>query len=275
MDRWAVLVWVLFAGCGRGECPTLRNPEPATPAREHCLAPPWVAAEGESIAGFTRAAVREDQRVQRWERTGTREATAEELGVVVEANSRAWMERLSAERVGVGTCGPIPGGASVPRGALCIDVGLSLCASRVQQVLEAVGTALAATPATPASPPGLADATVRVAIELTGAAGPRCASTDRACLPIPYSGSLESAGYDCTDDRVLASDQWPDIASRMEGYTGGSCRHDGECIVAGCGNHCVAWDTNVGAGTCEAYTVLEDAPALCGCVGNRCAWFVN
>jgi hypothetical protein len=51
----------------------------------------------------------------------------------------------------------------------------------------------------------------------------------------------------------------------------GSCTHDGECVVSGCGNHCVAWDVPAVGGTCPAYHALTDA--FCGCLTGHCAWF--
>jgi hypothetical protein len=152
-------------------------------------------------------------------------------------------------------------------GELCIRLRIWLCSVPVEEAIAAVAEQVDATP--------LARATVGIHIDLIGAAGPRCAAGDDACGPEPYEGTLADSGYDCHDDRVLVTDEWPGLAASFAAYTGGACRHDGECVVAGCGNHCVSWDTRIEVGTCEGYTELEDAPALCGCVEGACAWFVD
>jgi hypothetical protein len=252
---------VLAGGCGGPDaCPLPRHVEPMTAPRDACLVPPWVPAEGAAISGFAREAASEDGGEQRWVRDAPREPMPDEVGAVVAQHGSAWVEQLDLDSVGLGTCGDLPG-AALP--VLCIRVSAWICGTRVDQILEAVATRITAGP--------LADARIRVLIELGGRTGPRCAATDRACTPTPYGGTLAASGYHCTDDRIPAATAFgPTFAA----LGGGSCRHDGECVVAGCGNHCVSWDTRLGAATCEAYSQLEDPPALCGCVSSHCTWFL-
>ena len=60
---------------------------------------------------------------------------------------------------------------------------------------------------------------------------PRCTADDFRCLPVAYSKDMKLR-YKRKGRRVPVSH--PRTSS-------GSCRHDGECRVAGCGNHCVAY----------------------------------
>ncbi|MCZ7680249.1 MAG: hypothetical protein M5U28_16370 [Sandaracinaceae bacterium] len=96
----------------------------------------------------------------------------------------------------------------------------------------------------------------------TGMSGPRCSAASPFCLPEAYEGCA------ATTYRPGATRHLLDI-----GHAGGACEHDGECVQAGCGNDCVAWDLAGGAGTCEGYTLSH--PAYCGCVEGRCAWFAQ
>jgi hypothetical protein len=219
--------------------------------------------EGE-VRGFVREAASDDGREQRWMRSGSRPPSPDDLAALVGRAGPGWEERFGAARIGLGSCGErIPGSP----GALCIRLRLWLCSVSVEEAIATVAGELDGTP--------FAGRTVGLHIDLVGATRPRCAAGDAACGPLPYEGSLAESGYDCHDERVLAVAEWPELADRMRGYTGGACRHDGECLVAGCGNHCVSWEARVAEGTCEGYSVLEDAPALCGCVEGRCAWFVD
>lgn len=107
-----------------------------------------------------------------------------------------------------------------------------------------------------------ADVGFAVHLDASGLAGPRCREESPFCLPEEYEGCA------ATTYRAGATRHPYDL-----GHAGGECRHDGECIQAGCGNDCVAWTLGGGAGTCEGYTL--DHPVYCGCVEGRCQWFAQ
>lgn len=132
---------------------------------------------------------------------------------------------------------------------LCMRVVYRRHATDPARLVDALEAALA-----PDAEHGLA-----VRLESTGLLGPRCTPDNDLCLPDPYEGCV---GFD------------PEGARRPSdlGTSRGACAHDGECIVGGCGNDCVAW-TLTGPGTCEDYT--RDEPTFCGCVESRCQWFTQ
>jgi hypothetical protein len=92
---------------------------------------------------------------------------------------------------------------------------------------------------------------------------PRCHADDFRCLPVAYSKNMKLR-YKRKGRRVPVS--FPRTSS-------GRCRHDGECRVAGCGNHCVAYTTPSFAAICPWYGTLK--AAYCGCVKRRCTWFTQ
>jgi len=64
-------------------------------------------------------------------------------------------------------------------------------------------------------------------------------------------------------------------AGPLRSHGGGSCTQDGECLVGGCGNHCMHWTfggAHEGA-TCEGYDLPERT--FCGCVEGACGWFTQ
>ena len=100
--------------------------------------------------------------------------------------------------------------------------------------------------------------------------GPRCSPTVPTCLPIPYGGDPQLR----VGERRLPYD--PKAKRRaVKGWTSTDrqdrCQHDGDCVVAGCGNSCVGWKHDVGAGVCLAHAELEEA--YCGCLSGFCGWF--
>ena len=58
-------------------------------------------------------------------------------------------------------------------------------------------------------------------------------------------------------------------------YAKGSCERDSDCVTAGCSKQFCSDDPNL-ISTCE---VRPDFPDIfvytCGCVKNKCAWFVE
>jgi len=51
------------------------------------------------------------------------------------------------------------------------------------------------------------------------------------------------------------------------------CKHDGDCVLAGCGNGCTAWSSEDSPGICVHYKKLTEA--YCGCVAGFCSWFTQ
>ncbi|MBN8613711.1 MAG: hypothetical protein J0L92_24155 [Deltaproteobacteria bacterium] len=108
----------------------------------------------------------------------------------------------------------------------------------------------------------LANVRLEISVALAGQLGPRCEANDPACVPPSYEGGT----YDPSRGRR---------AGVLSSHSAGACTHDGECMVMGCGNHCLSWDhggANAGA-TCEGYSIGE--PIFCGCVEGSCAWFTQ
>jgi hypothetical protein len=156
--------------------------------------------------------------------------------------------------VGIGGCCPAQAGQdNLP----CLHVYLSLCTTPVEDILRAVTA--------DAHAHGLDGTRVTVGVEIGGAKGPRCPRDDDQCWPTPYAG----ATYWPDRGRNPVHEPIPELG----GLSGGHCEHDGECVSAGCGNHCVPWHAAGFIGTCEGYTVLE--PAFCGCEQHQCTWFTQ
>jgi hypothetical protein len=127
--------------------------------------------------------------------------------------------------------------------------------------------ALARTMVAGAQGAGASDAKLRVQVVQVVPPGPRCAASDPACGPLPYDAACaEQLGYRPGRARKPVGRYAAEAPA-----TGEACGHDGECMVAGCGNECVSTREPSGAGTCPYYTALK--PALCGCVEGRCTWF--
>ncbi|HEY8432793.1 MAG TPA: hypothetical protein VIL20_30690 [Sandaracinaceae bacterium] len=147
---------------------------------------------------------------------------------------------------GLGTC-CVPG-AGEGRPPLCLRVQYRRSATDPVELARAL------------APLRAEGAGLTVQLDPSGPSGPRCGPDSPHCLPEAYEGCA------ATTYRAGAARTVVDIGSAA-----GACRHDGECMQAGCGNDCVAWTLAGGAGTCEAYAL--DHPVYCGCVEGRCAWF--
>ena len=103
-----------------------------------------------------------------------------------------------------------------------------------------------------------------VAVTILSAPGPRCAAGDPACGPVPYEAAcVERTDYDPKGKRTLVS--------ARPGR--GPCTHDGECVVAGCGNECLPSSEVGGSGTCEGRIGWENV--YCGCLEQKCVWFTT
>jgi hypothetical protein len=109
------------------------------------------------------------------------------------------------------------------------------------------------------TPTGVA---ARVQVTIRSPPGPRCAAGDPACGPLPYDAAcLAKTDYDPRGTRRIV---------RTGGGERARCAHDGECVISGCGNECVATSEILRGGTCQGY----DWPDVyCGCVQNSCNWF--
>ena len=105
---------------------------------------------------------------------------------------------------------------------------------------------------------------VRVRVTILSAPGPRCAADDPACGPLPYEAAcVERTHYDPRGKRTI-----------VEGSsTTGQCKHDGECVVGGCGNACAPAAAIGREGTCEEHIGWDDV--YCGCVKTACVWFTT
>lgn len=255
----ALIGCLLLVHCGSGRHAAPAGPVRAPiPTREACLAAPWVLPDGPATAGagLVRASCEgSDGRQAVFAREGARAASAEDLQPLF----AALRERLTipgdVQTEGIGVCCD----RHIQPGEVCLRVSTNLCQTREEALVAAFGEVLAAAPA---------DLGVRFSVHLDGAVRPRCAPPDRDCIPVPYSGGGE---YDPDDDRTPIAEAFGERFARL---SWGDCAHDGECVIAGCGNQCAPW-TRTGPGTCEAYTNMEEAPAFCGCVEGTCTWFVQ
>nr|MDQ3035922.1 hypothetical protein [Myxococcota bacterium] len=171
--------------------------------------------------------------------------TAEQAGALVE-RLRARGDAL--QWIGYGLyCGQMPEG-------LCLHYEGNLCEHRVEALAQRIRDAIAADPE-------LSAPRIELGISLAGRLGPRCDADDPECVPVAYQSEL----------------RWSPRGGRRLGplpeYSGGQCAHDGDCVVGGCGNHCMSWEHGGAheAATCEGYSFRE--PIYCGCVDDRCAWF--
>lgn len=205
------------------------------------------------LAGLThRRGAREREHVL--VREGTRPWTEEEIAALREAHERELFALGGVQGSGSGIYCDDPSGV-----ARTLGIEVDVCAHRLEELAEWLAERTARVLP--------ADATATFCVQLQGALGPRCERSDPGCGPVPYSGRESVAVPAC--ERPRAVQTW----TIERGLSRGACTHDGECLRAGCGNHCVAWPEGGFAATCEAYVSLEEGPAFCGCVEGQCAWF--
>lgn len=225
--------------------PGFSRPPVVDGSRVACIAPPYApAADATALEDGTPIRRESDAR---WVLSlpGEVVPTSEQTAALVE-RLRARGDALRWISYGL-YCGEMPGG-------LCLHYEGNLCEHRVEALAQTIRQAIAADPELP-SP------RIDLGISLAGRLGPRCDEGDAECTPIPHASGT----------------RWSPRGGRRPGplpqYSGGECVHDGECVVGGCGNHCMRWEyggAHEGA-TCEGYDFRE--PIYCGCVDARCAWF--
>jgi hypothetical protein len=97
---------------------------------------------------------------------------------------------------------------------------------------------------------------------------PRCAAGDPMCGPAPVGQEHEC--YRATAERELLPPRAPDDPVRAPARS--DCAHDGECVIAGCGNVCVNYRLSDIATNCLGYAWLDEN-AFCGCVEGGCSFF--
>ncbi len=216
-------------------------------SRAACLLPPFgLPPELTSLPDGSLVERLGDGRAWNVKLAGDRETTHEE--------SMALLERLRAADeswrfLGYGVYCGTPA-------HLCFRIDGNLCELRVEDAITRFREAVA-------RDGQLAGARLELQVALEGNLGPRCTAEDPSCVPIPYEGHPR---YDAGGARR---------AGPLRTHGGGSCAHDGECVVGGCGNHCMHWTfggAHEGA-TCEGYDLPERT--FCGCVEGACGWFTQ
>ncbi len=180
------------------------------------------------------------------------------------ARTTAVRDALAAERSiemgGVGLCATAEG-ESLPAGSLCVRMTLrddsprpDVLAQRFVDVARSSQSVL------------------RLSFEFQPRAAPRCAPNDPDCAPIAMGGLCpEAVGIRQGAGRTAVSTAI-NAGRDLRGYERGRCRSDGDCVIDGCGQHCVAVGAPPFASTCEGVHAFDFA--ACGCVRGRCRWFV-
>jgi hypothetical protein len=215
-------------------------------SRQACLLPPFAPAPDETALPDGSTLARVAERTWNVQFAGDRTPSAEESAALL---ARLRDGGLTFLDYGV-YCGT--------PAHLCFQITGSLCEQHVTDTMSAFRDALA-------QDATLAGASIELQVVLAGHLGPRCTPDDPACLPLPYQGEPHFAPDGPRHAGVLAS------------HSAGACSHDGECVVGGCGNHCMLWEyggANESA-TCEGYASTDSSPMFCGCVDGGCAWFTQ
>lgn len=213
-------------------------------SRAPCLLPPYTPTDASRLADGT--PIRRDADGRQWiiSLQGEHVPSPEEASALVE-RVRGRGGELAFLSFGL-YC----------RDQLCFSYEGNLCEVRVEELARTLMSAIAEDPILPRP-------RAELSIALVGDLGPRCAETDENCGPIPYDSGMR---YDASRGRELGP---------LPQYSAGECTHDGDCIVKGCGNHCVGWQYFGAreAATCEGYSFTE--PVFCGCVAAECGWFTQ
>lgn len=249
------LSW-LVVGCGargmhagheheeRGSAVGFARPPVVNGRRDACLVPPYAPAAGAKALADGTPIVAHEAGGRRWvvDLGGTRERDDA-------AVSRA-LERLRARPGLTFLSDGLYCGDGQP---ICLHLAGNLCELRVADAVTRVRDAVAGDPA-------LAGMRLLLSVELAGNAGPRCEASDAGCGPLPY----DQGRYDPSRPRR---------GGAFPSHSAGACTQDGDCWVAGCGNHCVSWQYGGAneAATCEGY--IFPRPVFCGCVSGGCGWF--
>ncbi len=137
----------------------------------------------------------------------------------------------------------------------CLHVALNLCEGSVEAKATEVIAAIREDPILPRP-------ATELAIELAGLLEPRCTTANASCAPQPFEKGTRYDPFASRGPRF-----------HLGGESGGSCHHDGECMISGCGNRCALWSCAGAyeASTCEGYSFSR--PVFCGCVRGECGWF--
>jgi hypothetical protein len=117
-----------------------------------------------------------------------------------------------------------------------------------------------------------------IVADVPGPLGPRCKKGPE-CLPIPICDSTKHFDPVCCTvpkyDPAAARVPTLSPSSSLWGFelpqAKGECSYDGECVLNGCGNHCVAYTAPKVIATCPCYPALKNS--FCGCVGTECVWY--
>jgi hypothetical protein len=117
-----------------------------------------------------------------------------------------------------------------------------------------------------------------IVADVPGPASPRCQKGPE-CLPIPICDSTKNFDpvcctvpkYDPGAARAPTLSSSSPIWGLELPQAKGECSHDGECVLNGCGNHCVAYTAPTMIAICPCYPALKDS--FCGCVGGECVWY--
>ncbi len=115
-----------------------------------------------------------------------------------------------------------------------------------------------------------------IMVEIQGRTGPRCAAGEPNCGPLPYHAPIPGAHQESRNwagDFTLPLRPGAAFQTVRDDLGSGSCTHAGDCVRAGCGNHCDVWYQPVYGANCPAFNELSDA--YCGCVQGKCAWFTQ
>ncbi len=223
------------------------------PRRDECLKPPFTLLHDDPLVlDGMRVESRGDGMARELVLSSPSGAPYDADGLIAfrDRNFEALSAIHGVESTGLSGCptrdGPMP----------CVRLGLRLC----EEPLDLLAQALAAVVKNDAQARGRS---VIFHVTLQGTAGPRCEANDAKCKPEPY----EQAPYDPSARRGLIEREAPASNAPPD------CEWDGECARSGCGNQCSVWTEAHRPGTCEERLDLRDA--LCGCVENHCAWFVQ
>jgi hypothetical protein len=194
-----------------------------------------------------------------WERHGERLPTGEELSALLDAHTNEWLAIDGVTGVGRGLCC-----STSPSAQQCIHVLLQTHTTPVEALASPLAAAL----------PSDSELCVGFLVELLGTEQPRCTPADPQCVPLAMCPEVTDEAccpvapvFDPAGPREPATDTIPELAFLSEG----SCAHDGECVLNGCGQYCTAYTVPGFISTCECYPGL--AAAFCGCVDQACQWF--
>lgn len=242
---------VLAAACTPKDPKATQDPDvDPYQTRERCLAAPFVPTEFGPLDDDEVYSCGTD-RTFVYARAGS-QASPELTQTVAVSHIAEWSAIDGVTTAGVGSC--CADGRQWP--GQCVRLEVTLCKVEAAQLFQKLALSLDADPTA-------ADVEVAFHIEIKGRTGPRC-DGGPSCGPVPYSGKeLYKTNYQREGIRKVLKEE----------LGSGVCRHDGDCVTAGCGNHCTAWTTPDFVATCEGYVELE--PAFCGCVQRSCAWFTQ